>query len=401
MRRLTLAFLTYCVMGGTAAVAQISGGVVRIGVATDYSGIFAGLSGPGGRVAARMAIDDFGGKVAGAPVELVAADHQNKADIGSAIVRRWYDEDGVDLVMDVPNSSVALAVQAIARERRKLVVYAGSGTADLTGKACMPTGFQWVWDTYSVAASTARAIMEEKLRKWYVIAADYSFGQAMAADLTKVVETQGGTVLGVTKHPVNTPDFSSFILQAQAAGPDVIALANGGADMINAVKQFAEFGGNAGGPKLAGMAVFISDVHGIGLESAQGLILTTGFYWDRTEETRAWSKRFHQLHGAMPTMAQAGVYSAVTHYLKAVEALGTDDSEKIAAKMRETKVNDIFAKDGFIREDGRMVHDMYLAQVKSPKEVQYPWDYYRILRTIPEVDTVRPLAESQCPLVAK
>ncbi|CAO3424477.1 ABC transporter substrate-binding protein [Azospirillum endophyticum] len=401
MRRLTLAFLTYCVMGGTAAVAQISGGVVRIGIATDYSGIFAGLSGPGGRVAARMAIDDFGGKVAGVPVELVAADHQNKADIGSAIVRRWYDEDGVDLVMDVPNSSVALAVQAIARERRKLVVYAGSGTADLTGKACMPTGFQWVWDTYSVAASTARAILEEKLRKWYVIAADYSFGQAMAADLTKVVETQGGTVLGVTKHPVNTPDFSSFILQAQATGSDVIALANGGADMINAVKQFAEFGGNAGGPKLAGMAVFISDVHGIGLESAQGLILTTGFYWDRTEETRAWSKRFHQLHGAMPTMAQAGVYSAVTHYLKAVEALGTDDPEKIAAKMRETKVNDIFAKDGFIREDGRMVHDMYLVQVKPPKEVQYPWDYYRILRTIPAMDTVRPLAESQCPLVTK
>jgi len=401
MRRLTLAFLTYCVMGGTAAVAQISGGVVRIGVATDYSGIFAGLSGPGGRVAARMAIDDFGGKVAGVPVELVAADHQNKADIGSAIVRRWYDEDGVDLVMDVPNSSVALAVQAIAKERHKLVIYAGSGTADLAGKACMPTGFQWVWDTYSVAASTGRAILEEKLKKWYVIAADYSFGQAMAADLTKVVETQGGTILGVTKHPVNTSDFSSFILQAQAAGSEVIALANGGADTINAVKQFAEFGGNAGGTKLVGMAVFISDVHGIGLESAQGLILTTGFYWDRTEETRAWSKRFHQRHGAMPTMAQAGVYSAVTHYLKAVEALGTDDSEKIAAKMRETKVNDIFAKDGFIREDGRMVHDMYLVEVKSPKEVQYPWDYYRILRTIPAVDTVRPLAESQCPLVAK
>lgn len=401
MRRLTLAFLTYCVMGGTAAVAQISGGVVRIGVATDYTGIFAGLSGPGGRVAARMAIDDFGGKVAGVPVELVAADHQNKADIGSAIVRRWYDEDGVDLVMDVPNSSVALAVQAIAKERHKLVIYAGSGTADLTGKACMPTGFQWVWDTYSVAASTARAILGEKLKKWYVIAADYSFGQAMAADLAKVVEAQGGTILGVTKHPVNTPDFSSFILQAQAAGSDVIALANGGADTINAVKQFAEFGGNAGGPKLAGMAVFISDVHGIGLESAQGLILTTGFYWDRTEETRAWSKRFHALHGAMPTMAQAGVYSAVTHYLKAVEALGTDDSEKVAAKMREMKVNDMFSKDGFIREDGRMVHDMYLVQVKSPKEVRYSWDYYRILRTIPATDTVRPLAESQCPLVAK
>jgi branched-chain amino acid transport system substrate-binding protein len=401
MRRLTLALVTYCALGGSAALADITGGVVRIGVATDFTGMFAGLSGPGSVAAARMAVEDFGGKVGDAPIEVITADHQNKADLGSSIVRRWYDEEGVDLVVDVPNSSVALAVQAIAKERGKLVIYAGAGTADLTGKACMATGFQWVWDTYSVAVSTGKTTLDEGLKKWYIIAADYSFGQTMAADLTKVVEAQGGSIVGMTKHPVNTADFSSYILQAQAAAPDVIALANGGADTINAVKQFAEFGGSASGIKLVGMAVFISDVHGIGLESAQGLILTTGFYWDRTDETRAWSKRFFEKQGAMPTMAQAGVYSAVSHYLKAVAALNDDDPAKVAAKMRETKVNDIFARDASIREDGRLVHDMYLVQVKKPDEVAYPWDYYRILKTIPAAETVRPLAESACPLVKK
>lgn len=391
--------MIYCVLGGSAALADMTGGVVRIGVPTDYSGMFAGLSGPGGMIAAGMAVEDFGGKIGDVPVEVITADHQNKADLGSSIVRRWYDEEGVDLVVDVPNSSVALAVQAIAKERGKLVIYAGAGTADLTGKACMETGFQWVWDTYSVAVSTGRATLDEGLKKWYIIAADYSFGQTMAADIAKVVEAQGGSIVGITKHPVNTADFSSFILQAQAAAPEVIALANGGADMINAVKQFAEFGGSGSGIKLAGMAVFISDVHGIGLESAQGLILTTGFYWDRTDETRAWSKRFYEKHGAMPTMAQAGVYSAISHYLKAVSALGDDDPAKVAAKMRETRVNDIFAQDASIRADGRLVHDMYLVQVKKPEEVAYPWDYYRILQTIPAADSVRPLAESACPLV--
>lgn len=391
--------MIYCVFGGSAALADMTGGVVRIGVPTDYSGMFAGLSGPGGMIAAGMAVEDFGGKIGDVPVEVITADHQNKADLGSSIVRRWYDEEGVDLVVDVPNSSVALAVQAIAKERGKLVIYAGAGTADLTGKACMETGFQWVWDTYSVAVSTGRATLDEGLKKWYIIAADYSFGQTMAADIAKVVEAQGGSIVGITKHPVNTADFSSFILQAQAAAPEVIALANGGADMINAVKQFAEFGGSGSGIKLAGMAVFISDVHGIGLESAQGLILTTGFYWDRTDETRAWSKRFYEKHGAMPTMAQAGVYSAISHYLKAVSALGDDDPAKVAAKMRETRVNDIFAQDASIRADGRLVHDMYLVQVKKPEEVAYPWDYYRILQTIPAADSVRPLAESACPLV--
>jgi len=401
MRRFSLTLISYCAFGAAAAFAQVSGDVVRIGIPTDYSGTFAALSGPGGVVAARMAVADFGGKVAGAPIEIVTADHQNKPDIASSLVRQWYDQDGVDLVVDVPNSSVALAVQAGAKERGKIAIYSGSGTAALAGKACMPTGFQWTWDTYSVAVSTGRAVLAEGMKKWFILAADYTFGQTMSADISRVVEAQGGEILGVIKHPINTPDLSSFLLQAQAAKPDVIALANGGTDTVNSVKQFAEFGGQSSGVKLVGLAIFITDVNSMGPEAAAGLILTTGFYWDRTEETRAWSKRFFAEHGAMPTMAQAGVYSAVTHYLKAVAALATDDSAKVAAKMRETRVNDIFATDGTIREDGRMVHDMYLAQVKAPDEVKYPWDYYRILRTVPGDDTVRPLADSECPLVKK
>jgi branched-chain amino acid transport system substrate-binding protein len=401
MRKLLLALAAYTALGAPAAFAEISNGTVKIGVLTDYSGMFSGLSGPGGAYAAQMAIDDFGGKIDGTAIELISADHQNKPDLGSALVRKWYDEDGVDLVMDVPNSSVALAVQAIAKDRQKLVIYAGAGTADLTGKSCMTTGFQWVWDTYSVAASTARAMMDEGAKNWYIIAADYSFGQTMASDITKIVEGNGGKVVGSTKHPINSPDFSSYILQAQSAAPDVIALANGGADMINSVKQFAEFGGTSGPSKLAGLAVFISDINGIGVESAQGMVLTTGFYWDRTDETRAWSKRFFDKMGAMPTMAQAGVYSAVSHYLKAVQQLDSDNPVDVAAQMMKTPISDIFVQNGHLRDDGRMVHDMYLVQVKKPEEVRYPWDYYKILRTIPGEDSVRPLAESTCPLVKK
>lgn len=401
MKRLFLLLACSWVLGSAASLAQISDNAVKIGVLTDYSGVFSALSGPGGAVAARMAIADFGGKVAGAPIELLTADHGNKPDVASGLARRWYDETKVDLVLDVPNSSAALAVQAIAKDRGKLVIYSGSGTADLSGRACMPTGFQWTWDTYSIAVSTGRAILDEGKKKWYVLAADYAFGQTMAQDIEKIVKARGGTMAGLTKHPINTADFSSFILQAQAAKPDVIALANGGTDTINSVKQFAEFSSGAGGATLVGLAVFITDVHGIGPSSAAGLLLTTGFYWDRTDATRAWSKRFFDQHGAMPTMAQAGVYSAAMHYLKAIEATGTDDPARVAAKMRETKVNDIFAENGWIREDGRMAHDMYLARVKKPEEVRYPWDYYTILRTIPAAETVRPLAESECGLVRK
>lgn len=383
------------------AIAQVSDGVVRIGLLTDYTGVFSALSGQGGVTAARMAVEDFGGTVLGKPIEIVQADHGNKPDTASAIAKRWYDVDGVDMIADVPNSSVALAVQAVARERQKIVIASGSGTAEFTGKSCTPTSFQWTWDTYSAAVATTKAVMQNGGESWYILAADYTFGRTMAADVSAQVKKAGGTVADVVRHPLNTLDFSSFIVQAQASKAKVVALANGGTDTVNAVKQFNEFGLRESGVKLVGMAVFITDVHGMGLENARGLILTNGFYWDRTDETRAWSKRFFARHGAMPTMAQAGVYSAVTHYLKSIASSGTDDGVRVAAEIRAHPVTDFFANGGRVREDGRLVHDMYLVEVKNPDEVKYPWDYYRVLRTIPGEEAVRPLAESECPLVQK
>jgi branched-chain amino acid transport system substrate-binding protein len=383
------------------AVGQVSDDVVRIGLLTDYTGVFSALSGQGGVVAARMAVEDFGGTVLGKPIEIVQADHGNKPDTAAAIAKRWYDVEGVDMIADVPNSSVALAVQAVARERQKIVIASGSGTAEFTGKSCTPTSFQWTWDTYSAAVATTKAVMQSGGESWYILAADYTFGRTMAADVSAQVKKAGGTVADVVRHPLNTLDFSSFIVQAQASKAKVVALANGGTDTVNAVKQFNEFGLRESGVKLVGMAVFITDVHGMGLENARGLVLTNGFYWDRTDETRAWSKRFFARHGAMPTMAQAGVYSAVTHYLKSIASSGTDDGVRVAAEIRAHPVTDFFANGGRVREDGRLVHDMYLVEVKNPDEVKYPWDYYRVLRTIPGEEAVRPLAESECPLVQK
>jgi branched-chain amino acid transport system substrate-binding protein len=383
------------------AAAQISGDVVRIGLLTDYSGPFSALSGPGGVIAARMAVEDFGGKVAGKPVEIIEADHGNKADTASAIARKWFDVDGVDMIADLPNSSIALAVQEIARERKKLTITSASGTSALTGKACSPTGFQWTWDTYSVAVSTGKAVVQQGGKNWFIVAADYAFGHGMADDLSTLVKANGGSIAGTIFHPLNTADFSSFLLQAQSSGADVVALANGGTDTVNSIKQAGEFGLTGGKQKLVGLAIFITDVHAMGLANAHGLLLTTGFYWDRTPETRAWSKRFFERHHAMPTMAQAGVYSSVIHYLKAIESSRTDDAEIVARKMRDTPVEDFFAEDGTLRADGRLVHDMYLAQVKAPADSHQPWDYYNILRTIPGEEAVRPLAESDCPLVKK
>jgi branched-chain amino acid transport system substrate-binding protein len=383
------------------AVGQVSDGVVRIGLLTDYTGVFSALSGQGGVVAARMAVEDFGGTVLGKPIEIVQADHGNKPDTAAAIAKRWYDVEGVDMIADVPNSSVALAVQAVSRERQKIVIASGSGTAEFTGKSCTPTSFQWTWDTYSAAVATTKAVMQSGGESWYILAADYTFGRTMSADVAAQVKKAGGTVADVVRHPLNTLDFSSFIVQAQASKAKVVALANGGTDTVNAVKQFNEFGLRESGVKLVGMAVFITDVHGMGLENARGLVLTNGFYWDRTDETRAWSKRFFAKHGAMPTMAQAGVYSAVMHYLKSIASSGTDDGVRVAAEIRAHPVADFFANGGRVREDGRLVHDMYLVEVKNPDEVKYPWDYYRVLRTIPGEEAVRPLAESECPLVQK
>jgi branched-chain amino acid transport system substrate-binding protein len=392
------ALMVVCV--ASAASAQISNDVVKIGVLTDQNGVFSGLAGRGSVVAARMAVEDAGGTVLGKKVEVIDADHQNKADVGAQIARQWFDVDGVDMVIDMPNSSVVLAVQQLAREKNRVSIASAAGTADLTGKACSPTGIHWTWDTYAAAVSTAKAIVGEGGDTWFFLTADYAFGQAMERDTSAVVNASGGKVVGSVKHPLNTNDFSSFLIQAQSSKAKIVALANGGSDTSNSLKQAHEFGLSKT-QKFAGLATFITDIHGIGLPTAQGLLLTTGFYWDRDEAGRAWSKRFFERHKAMPTMSQAGVYSAVRHYLKAIEAAKTDEAQAVVKKMKEMPVNDFFAQGGKVREDGRMVHDMYLVQVKTPEESKYPWDYYKVIRTIAGEQAFRPLAESECPLVKK
>ncbi len=384
----------------SAAFAQVSHDVVRIGVLTDMNGNLASLSGKGSVVAAQMAAEDFGNKVLGKPIEIVSADHQNKPDIGAQIASKWFDIDNVDMIVDAPNSSVALAVQGIAKQRSRVFIASAGGTAELTGKSCSPTGIQWTWDTYAAAVSTAKAIVGEGGKSWFFLTADYAFGHAMEADASRVVQASGGKVAGSVRHPTNTSDFSSFLLQAQSSGADVIALANGGNDTSNSLKQAQEYGLTKTF-KIAALAIFITDVHAVGPQAAQGLLLTTAFYWDRTPESRAWSQRFYERHGAMPTMSQAGVYSAAMHYLKAIDMAKADEATSVVAKMRAMPVNDMFATNGVVREDGRMVHDMYLVQVKAPGDVKQPWDYYKVLRTVKGEDAFRPLAQSECPLLRK
>jgi branched-chain amino acid transport system substrate-binding protein len=398
MIRLIAAAGVAWLLAGGAALAQISDDVVRIGVLTDETGNFSALSGPGAVLAADMAVADFGGTVAGKRIELIHADHQNKTDLGVQIARQWYDADGVDMIADVPNSAIALAVQGIARERGRALLISGSGTADLTGKACSPTGIQWTWDTYAFATGTAKALLDQGYKTWFFLTADFAFGQAMQRDATTMIEAAGGTVVGSVKHPLQSADFSSFLLQAQASKASIIALANGGSDTVNAVKQAEEFGIMRGGQKLAAMAIYITEVHAIGLAGAQGLQFTSAFYWDRDDATRAWSKRFFERHRAMPSQTQAGVYSSVTHYLKAVAATKSDDGKTVIDAMRAMPVNDFFAAGGRIRPDGRMVHDMYLVEVKTPAESHYPWDYYKIVRTLPGDAVFRPPI-ADCPLV--
>ena len=385
---------------GTAASAQVSNDAVRIGVLTDMNGNLASLSGKGSVVAATMAVEDFGGKVLDKKIEIVSADHQNKADIGAQIANQWIDVEGVDMIIDVPNSSVALAVQEIAKQKNRVFIASAAGTAALTGKACSPTGIHWTWDTYAAAVSTAKAIVDEGDKNWFFLTADYAFGHAMEADVSRIVKAQGGKVAGSVRHPTNTSDFSSFLLQAQASGADVMALANGGSDTSNSLKQAQEFGLTKKF-KIAALAIFITDVHALGPQAAQGLLLTTAFYWDRTPESRAWSKRFFERHGAMPTMSQAGVYSAVMHYLMAIATAKTDQAAPVVASMKAAPINDMFATNGKIREDGRMVHDMYLVQVKAPADVKQPWDYYKVLRTVKGDEAFRSLSESDCPLIKK
>ena len=383
------------------AQAQTAGGAVKIGVVNDQSSIYADLSGLGGVEAARMAIEDFGGKALGKPIELVSADHQNKPDVATNIVSKWYDTDNVDAVFDVPNSSVMLAVQEIARKAQKLVVVSTGATSDFTGKACSPYGIHWTYDTYAVAHGTGKVMVEQGGDTWFFITVDYAFGHALERDTAAFVKAAGGKVLGALRHPFPNQDFSTYLVQAQASKAKIIGLANAGSDVINTIKQAAEFGiaRPGSGQRLAGLLLFDSDIHSLGLPTAQGIVMTTGFYWDFNDDTRAFSKRFFQRRNAMPTMVQAGVYSAVLHYLKAVQAVGSKDSLPVIKKMKETPVNDFFAKDGHIREDGRMVHDMYLAQVKTPQESKYPWDYLNILKVIPGQEAFRPLTESECPLI--
>ena len=401
MRWLSALALIISVTLVSPAAAQISDGVVKIGVLTDETGVFSSLSGEGSVEAARMAVEDAGGRAAGKPVVVIDADHQNKTDIGVEIARRWIDAEQVDAIVDVPNSAIVLAVQQLAKERNRVLLVSGGGTADLTGKACSPTGVHWTWDTYACAAGSAKSIVQQGGDTWFFITADFAFGQAMQRDATRFIEVAGGKVLGAVRQPLGTPDFSSFLLQAQSSGAKIVALANGGSDMTNSIKQAAEFGLTRGGQKLAALAGYITDVHAVGLEGAQGLLLTTSFYWDRTPESRAWSERFFKRRGAMPTQAQAGVYSAVAHYLKAVDATGTDEAKTVVAKMRALPIHDFFADHGVIRADGRMVHDMYLAEVKKPSESKYPWDYYKLLKTIPGDEAFRPMSEGGCPLVSE
>jgi branched-chain amino acid transport system substrate-binding protein len=381
------------------AHAQTSDNVIRIGVLNDRSGGVADLAGEGSVVAARMAVEDFGGIVGGAKIEVVFADHQNKADIAASITRQWIDVDKVDVIVDVPNSSAALAVQEVTREKKRIFLMSGPGTTDLTGKACSPYGFHWTYDNYAMAGGTARALVEQGYKTWFLITADYAFGHSLEAETTKMVTALGGRVLGSVRHPFGSADFSSYLLQAQASGAQVVALANAGADAPNALKQAVEFGLTQGDQKLAGLLMFITDIHGLGLETAQGLLLTDGFYWDQDADARAWSEKFQKRHNRMPTMVQAGVYSATRHYLQAIKDAGTDNADTVAKTMRATPVNDMFAKNGRIAANGRMFHDMHLVRVKKPAEAKGPWDYFEIIKTISADQAFLDPAKSGCPLV--
>src|SRR4051812_29865224 len=390
----TLAFAS-----GSAANAQISDDVVKIGVLTDMSSLYADATGKGSLAAVQMAVADYGGKVKGKPVEVISADHQNKPDVGVGIARNWYDNEKVDAIFDVPTFSVALPVSALTREKNRININSGGGSSDITGTACSPNTVHWTYDTYALSNVAGRAMVKRGEDTWFFVTADYAFGMALERDAANVVKESGGKVLGNVRHPLNSSDFSSFLLQAQASKAKVVALANAGGDTTNALKQASEFGITKGGQKMIALLQEITDTHALGAKEMQGLIVTDAFYWDMNDETRAFSKRFNEKVGHMPTMIQAGLYSATMHYLKAIEAVGTDEAPKVMAQMRATPVNDFFAKNGKIRIDGRMVHDMYLFEVKKPEESKNEWDLYKLLATVPGDEAFRPLDKGGCPLV--
>jgi branched-chain amino acid transport system substrate-binding protein len=383
----------------TIAPAQVSDEVVRIGVLTDLSGPYADFAGPGSVLATRMAIEDHGGKALGKPVEVVNGDHQNKPDVGGSLARRWIDTDRVDMIIDMPNSSVALAVQQVGRERNRIIINSSASTTELTGRQCSPVGFHWTSDSYALSSGTTRAVMQQGGKSWFYLTVDYEGGYALERGSEGVVKAEGGTVLGHARHPLNTSDFSSFLLQAQASKAQVVALANAGTDTINAIKQAGEFGLTKGGQRLVGMFVNVNDVKALGLQTAQGVVTVEAWYWDQTDETRAFAKRFAERNrGTVPSQYQAGIYSAVRHYLKAIEAAGTDEAMAVAAKMRALPVNDVFTKNGVVRADGRHVHDLYLVEVKKPAESTGPWDLYKVLATVPAAQAFKPL-DAACALV--
>ncbi|GGC67004.1 ABC transporter substrate-binding protein [Chelatococcus reniformis] len=377
----------------------ISDKVVKIGVLNDQAGPSADVTGIGSLHAARLAVEDFGPTVRGAKIELVVGDHQNKADIGAGIARRWYETEQVDMITDIGNSAVSLAVQALAREQKKIIMHVGSATDRIYGADCSPTGFLWLYDTYAIARAVAKANIALGGDTWYILAADYAFGHSMEGQLKSVVQASGGKVLGSARHPLYGADFSSFVLQAQTSRAKIVALANAGPDTINVIKQGAEFGLTKGGQKLAATTFYITNVHGLGLETAQGLRVVTGFYWDRNDATRAFTERFKKLSGGrVPTQVHAGVYSAVLAYLRAIDAAGTDDGPKVSQQLKAAPVDDMFAEGAKVRSDGRLMNDLFLAEVKAPAESRGPWDYYKIEFRVPAAEIIRPLGEGGCAL---
>src|SRR5438477_3985045 len=393
-----LGTLAAAMLASTVAHAQISDDVVKIGVLTDMNGPASTPTGQGSVTAAQMAVEDFGGKVLGKTISVIVGDHQLKPDVAAGIARQWYDIDKVDLIVDVPVSAVGLAVQQVANDRKKLFITHSTGTADFHGKFCSPYTMQWVFDTHALAVGTAQEVVKRGGDSWFFLTADYAFGHSLERDATEVIIRNGGKVIGSVAHPFATPDLSSFILQAQSSKAKIIGLASGPPDNVNAIKLGGEFGIFQRGQQMAGLLVLITDVHALGLKAAQGLLLTTSFYWDADDKTREWSNRFFAKINHMPTMWQAGVYSSVMHYLKAIQAAGTDEPLKVAAKMREVPIEDFFAHNGHLREDGLMVHDLMLVQVKKPEESKHPWDYYQILTRIPGEQAFGP-PNPACPLV--
>ena len=394
--RVLLAAAAMAAAGLTGGGASAEG--VKIGILNDQSGVYADFGGKGSVEAAKMAIEDFGGSVLGQKIDLVSADHQNKPDLAASIARRWYDAEGVDMITDLTTSSVALAVQQISAEKKKIDIVVGAATSDISGKACTPYGFHWAYDTHALAVSTGGALVKTGGDTWFFLTVDYAFGHALEKDTTDVIKANGGTVLGDVLHPLNTADFSSFLLQAQSSKAKIIGLANAGVDTVNSIKQAAEFGIVAGGQRLAALLMTLSEIHGLGLQAAQGLVLTESYYWDLNDRTRAFGERFSKRTGRMPNMIQAGVYSATLQYLKAVQAANTKDADAVARKLKELPVDDAFTANGKVLANGRMVSDLYLFQVKTPSESKRDWDYYNLLATVPGDTAYRTAVDSGCPL---